>query len=241
MYRQQLARRAVHGGQRVIVVVATPNDVDDVRARVGELGVRAIRVLSPTDHRRLVLAVVDDESHAHQLAATLRDEGRIAVGSTGRRCPPAGMDAPHQSDRVRGTPQRVLRVVGARSHCNGRHGRARSGWFRKWRAPDDADADRAVVTPDHGWGTSARRRLWQRRARSVRATARGIVRRRGRQPGRLRRGHAAQCRAQRDGRSDASDARATRRARRLLRRHPRQHRTGGDGRARTRARPTVVA
>jgi ribosomal protein L11 methyltransferase len=63
----------------VIVVVATRNEVAGVRARLGELGVRAVQVVAPSDARRLVLAAVDDEWEAERLVAVLRDEGRMAV------------------------------------------------------------------------------------------------------------------------------------------------------------------
>jgi ribosomal protein L11 methyltransferase len=63
----------------VIVVVAARAEIAGVRARLGELGVRTVRVVAPSDARRLVLAAVDDEWEAEHLAAVLRDEGRLAV------------------------------------------------------------------------------------------------------------------------------------------------------------------
>ena len=66
-------------GVVVIVVVATREEVQGVRARLGELGVRSMRVVAPSDARRLVLAAVDDEWVAERLAATLRAEGALAV------------------------------------------------------------------------------------------------------------------------------------------------------------------
>ena len=63
----------------VIVVVAAGEEVAGVCARLGELGVRAVRVVAPSDVRRLVLAAVDDEWEAERLAAALRREGRMAV------------------------------------------------------------------------------------------------------------------------------------------------------------------
>ena len=63
----------------MIVVVATREEVAGVRARLGELGVRDVQVVAPSDARRLVLAPVDDEWEAERLAAVLRDEGRLAV------------------------------------------------------------------------------------------------------------------------------------------------------------------
>ncbi len=63
----------------VIVVVATREEVAGVRARLGELGVRASRVVAPSDTRRLVLATVDDEWEAERLTVALRAEGRLAV------------------------------------------------------------------------------------------------------------------------------------------------------------------
>jgi ribosomal protein L11 methylase PrmA len=64
----------------VIVVVPTTEDgVAGVRARLGDLGVRAADVVAPSEARRLVLAAVDDEWEAECLAATLRAEGELAV------------------------------------------------------------------------------------------------------------------------------------------------------------------
>ncbi len=63
----------------VIVVVATCAEVAGVRARLGELGVHAVRVVAPSDARRLVLAAVDDEWEAERLVAALRAEGRLAL------------------------------------------------------------------------------------------------------------------------------------------------------------------
>ena len=64
----------------VTVVVATTDDeVAGVRARLGELGLRATQVVAPSEARRLVLAAVDDEGEAERLATALRAEGRLAV------------------------------------------------------------------------------------------------------------------------------------------------------------------
>ena len=50
-----------------------------VQARLGERGVGAVRVVAPSDARRLVLAAVDDEWEAERLVAALRAEGEPAV------------------------------------------------------------------------------------------------------------------------------------------------------------------
>ena len=63
----------------IVVVATTADDEAGVRARVGELGVGAVRVLAPGGGRRLVLAAVGDEWEAERLAAVLRAEGRAAV------------------------------------------------------------------------------------------------------------------------------------------------------------------
>jgi ribosomal protein L11 methyltransferase len=63
----------------MIVVATTEDDVAGVRARLGELGVHSVRVVAPSDARRLVLAAVDDEWDAERLATTLRAEGKLAV------------------------------------------------------------------------------------------------------------------------------------------------------------------
>jgi ribosomal protein L11 methyltransferase len=64
----------------VIVVVATRDEeVAVVRARLGELGANVVRVEAPSDARRLVLAVVDDEREAEHVAVALRAEGTLAV------------------------------------------------------------------------------------------------------------------------------------------------------------------
>jgi ribosomal protein L11 methyltransferase len=64
----------------VIVVVATTEDeVADVHARLGELGVRSVEIVAPGAGRRLALATVADEWDAERLTATLRAEGRLAV------------------------------------------------------------------------------------------------------------------------------------------------------------------
>ena len=63
----------------VIVVVATDEEVAGVRARLDELGVSVVRVVAPSDARRLVLAAVDDEWQAERLAVALRAEGKLAV------------------------------------------------------------------------------------------------------------------------------------------------------------------
>ena len=60
----------------VIVVVATREEVAGVRAR---LGVRVVRVVAPSDARRLVLGAVDDEWEAERLVVALRAEGKMAV------------------------------------------------------------------------------------------------------------------------------------------------------------------
>ena len=63
----------------IVVVATTVEDVAGVRARLVVLGVRAVRVVAPSDARRLVLAAVDDEGEAERLAVALRDEGKLAV------------------------------------------------------------------------------------------------------------------------------------------------------------------
>jgi ribosomal protein L11 methylase PrmA len=64
----------------VIVVVATTEDeVAGVRARLGERGMGAVRVVAPSAARRLVLAAVDDEWEAERLASALRADGESAV------------------------------------------------------------------------------------------------------------------------------------------------------------------
>jgi ribosomal protein L11 methyltransferase len=63
----------------IVVVATTEDDVAGARARLGELGVDAVQVVTPSDARRLVLAAVDDEWEAEHLAVTLRAEGRLAV------------------------------------------------------------------------------------------------------------------------------------------------------------------
>ena len=63
----------------IVVVATTEEDVAGVRARLGELGVRAVRVVAPSDARRLVLAAVDDEGEAERLAVALRAAGELAV------------------------------------------------------------------------------------------------------------------------------------------------------------------
>lgn len=63
----------------VIVVAAREDEVAGVRARLGELGVRLVRVVAPSDARRLVLADVDDEWEAERVVVVLRAEGKPAV------------------------------------------------------------------------------------------------------------------------------------------------------------------
>jgi ribosomal protein L11 methylase PrmA len=63
----------------IVVVATTVDELADVRARLGALGVRAVRVVAPSDARRLVLATVDDEWEAARLAAALRADGQLAV------------------------------------------------------------------------------------------------------------------------------------------------------------------
>jgi ribosomal protein L11 methyltransferase len=64
----------------VIVVVATTEDeLAAVRGDLAERSAGAVRVVAPSATRRLVLASVDDEWAAHELASTLRAEGRSVV------------------------------------------------------------------------------------------------------------------------------------------------------------------
>jgi ribosomal protein L11 methyltransferase len=63
----------------VIVVATSEDELADVHARLGQLGVAPVDVILPTIGRRLVLARVVDEWDSERLAALLRAEGRIAV------------------------------------------------------------------------------------------------------------------------------------------------------------------
>jgi ribosomal protein L11 methyltransferase len=66
-------------GAVIVVIATTEDELAGVRARVSEHGVGAVEVVAPGAARRLVLAPVDDESHAHALASALRAEGKAAV------------------------------------------------------------------------------------------------------------------------------------------------------------------
>ena len=63
----------------IVVVATTDDELAGVRARLGERGVGAVRVVAPSDVRRLVLATVDDEWEAERLASALRSDGQSAV------------------------------------------------------------------------------------------------------------------------------------------------------------------
>jgi len=63
----------------MIVVATRVDDVPDVVARLGELGVTTTRVEAPSDTRWLVLADVGDDRDAEVAAATLRAAGMLAV------------------------------------------------------------------------------------------------------------------------------------------------------------------
>ncbi|MEP7048632.1 MAG: 50S ribosomal protein L11 methyltransferase [Ilumatobacteraceae bacterium] len=64
----------------MIVVVATnETGVVGVRARLAALGAAASEVVAPSEARRLVIATVDDDAKAEQLAVALRAEGEWAV------------------------------------------------------------------------------------------------------------------------------------------------------------------
>ena len=98
----------------IVVVATTEDELRGVRARLGELGRRAVEVVSPGTTRRLALAAVDDEWEAERLTATLRSEGRLAVT---RPDGGARLDVWITSTRpitFGARPQRVLRLVGAR-------------------------------------------------------------------------------------------------------------------------------
>jgi hypothetical protein len=61
------------------VVVTTEDELAGVRAHLGERGLGVVRVVAPSDVRRLVLATVDDEWEAERLASALRSDGQSAV------------------------------------------------------------------------------------------------------------------------------------------------------------------
>ncbi|MGZ4807099.1 MAG: 50S ribosomal protein L11 methyltransferase [Ilumatobacteraceae bacterium] len=60
-------------------MVATREEVAGVRARLDDAGVSVVRVVAPSDGRRLVLAAVDDEWEAERFVVALRAEGKLVV------------------------------------------------------------------------------------------------------------------------------------------------------------------
>lgn len=70
-----------------MVIATTANEEPATRARLAELGVDSIETIDPTDRRRLLLAMVQDEWEAERLTATLRNEGQLVVTrpTAGRR------------------------------------------------------------------------------------------------------------------------------------------------------------
>jgi ribosomal protein L11 methyltransferase len=66
-------------GSVIVVVATTEDELAAVLGDLDERGVGAVEVVAPSETRRLVLAGVDDEWEAHQLACSLRADGRSAV------------------------------------------------------------------------------------------------------------------------------------------------------------------
>jgi ribosomal protein L11 methyltransferase len=66
-------------GLVIVVVATTADEVAGVQARLGEDGMRSVRVMAPSDARRLVLGSADDDGEAERLATALRAEGQLAV------------------------------------------------------------------------------------------------------------------------------------------------------------------
>ena len=63
----------------IVVVATTEDELAAVRGDLDERGVGSVQVLAPSQTRRLVLAAVDDEWEAYELASTLRADGRSVV------------------------------------------------------------------------------------------------------------------------------------------------------------------